>query len=156
MRLSPKFVVVSLLVAIAGFLTQATGPFGMFWAPSADMPAPAGGQIPLFVFLGVAEALALGVGVSFLLFGYSGLKVNGVSPSLARAAHLSIAWLLGNWWAHDSLHQHNGMNLSGLLRIEYGFHITLIIAGLTLVRFFLAVTRTPAATSTLVTPLNTV
>jgi hypothetical protein len=66
-----------------------------------------------------------------------------VSPALTRAAHLSIVWLLGNWWAHDSLHQHVGMHLDGLLRIEYGFHITLIIAGVTLVRFFLAVTRVP-------------
>ena len=142
MKASPKIVVITILVAIVAFLTEASGPFGMFWAPASDMPAPAGTQIPLFMLLGVAEALALGVSVSFLLFGYSGLRMNAaVSPSLARGTHLSIVWLLGNWWAHDSLHQHNGMNLTGLLRIEYGFHITLIIAGLTLVRFFLAVTR---------------
>jgi hypothetical protein len=145
MKVSPKFIVVALLVAILGFLTEAHGPFGTFWAPAPDMPTPVGGQIPLFMFLGVAEALALGVSVSFLLFGYSALKMEAVSPSLARAAHLSIVWLLGNWWAHDSLHQHIGMNLNGLLRIEYGFHITLIIAGLTLVRFFLALTRVPDA-----------
>ena len=146
MKASPKFVVVTLLVAVLGFLTEASGPFGMFWAPASDMPAPVGGQLPLFMILGAAEALALGVAVSFLLFGYSGLKMNAaVSPSLARGAHLSIVWLLGNWWAHDSLHQHNGMNLNGLLRIEYGFHITLIIAGLTLVRFYMALTRRPAA-----------
>ena len=148
MKASPKFVVVTLLVAILGFLTEASGPFGMFWAPASDIPPAVGVQIPLFMFLGVAEALALGVSVSFLLFGYSGLKMNAaVSPALARGTHLSIVWLLGNWWAHDSLHQHNGMNLNGLLRIEYGFHITLIIAGLTLVRFFLAVARTPTAES---------
>ena len=146
MKVSPKVVVITLLVAILGFLTEANGPLGMFWAPGSDMPTPAGAQVPLFMLLGAAEALALGVSVSFLLFGYSSLKMNAtVSPSLTRATHLSIVWLLGNWWAHDSLHQHNGMNLSGLLRIEYGFHITLIIAGLMLVRFFLAVTRIPAA-----------
>ena len=145
MKASPKVVVITLLVAAIGFLTEANGPLGTFWAPAADMPSPAGAQIPLFMLLGVAEALALGVAVSFLLFGYRALRMNAtVSPSLARGTHLSITWLLGNWWAHDSLHQHIGMNLSGLLRIEYGFHITLIIAGMTLVRFFLAVTRIPA------------
>ena len=54
-----------------------------------------------------------------------------------------IADKLVNWWAHDSLHLHNGMDLSGLLRIEYAFHMTLIAAGLTLAWFFLSVARTP-------------
>jgi hypothetical protein len=145
-KASTKVVIVTLLVAIAAFLTEAGGPFGTFWAPASDMPTPVGAQIPLFMLLGAAEALALGLAVSFLLFGYPSLNMNAVvSPSLTRGAHLSIVWLLGNWWAHDSLHQHIGMHLDGLLRIEYGFHITLIIAGLTLVRFFLAVTRMPTA-----------
>ena len=32
------------------------------------------------------------------------------------------------WWPHDNLHLHNGMDMQGLLFIEYGFHVTLIIA----------------------------
>jgi len=88
------------------------------------------------------------LGVSFLLFGYSTLKAKvPVSASLTRAAHLSIAWLLINWWAHDSLHEHNGINLSGLLGIEYGFPVTLIIAGVILARFFMAAVRAPATAS---------
>ena len=63
------------------------------------------------------------------------------------AAHLSIAWLLTTWWAHDSLHIHNGMYLNGLLGIEYGFHFTLITSGLMLARFFLAIVRVPATSS---------
>jgi hypothetical protein len=105
------------------------------------------------MLLGAAEALAFGLGVSFLLFGYPTLKANVpvVSAPLTRAAHVSIAWFLGNWWAHDSLHFHNGMNLNGLLGIEYGFHFTLMIAGVILLRFFLAVVRAPAAPQARVT-----
>jgi hypothetical protein len=146
MKTSTKVVIVTLLLGVLGFLTEPKGPLGSFWAPSPMIPQATGVQVPLFMILGAAEALAFGLGVSFLLFGYSNLKANvPVSAPMSRAAHVSIAWLLGNWWAHDSLHLHNGMNLNGLLRIEYGFHITLMIAGVILLRFFLAVVRAPAA-----------
>jgi hypothetical protein len=53
------------------------------------------------------------------------------APSRERAViiYLSTVWLLGNWWVHDALHIVNGMNPTGLLKIEYGFHVTLILAG---------------------------
>jgi hypothetical protein len=60
---------------------------------------------------------------------------------LTRAAHFSIAWLLFSWCPHDSLHIHNGMDLSGLLAIEYGFHVSLMIAGMILAYFFLTLLR---------------
>ena len=146
MKTSTNVVIVTLLLGVLGFLTEPNGPLGSFWAPSPMVPQATGVQVPLFMILGAAEALAFGLGVSFLLFGYSTLKANvPVSASMTRAAHVSIAWLLGNWWAHDSLHLHIGMSLKGLLGIEYGFHITLIAAGVILLRFFLAVVRAPAA-----------
>jgi len=58
---------------------------------------------------------------------------------LTRLAHTSIAWLLLNWWPRDSLHIHNGMNLNGLIGIEYGFHFSLMIAGAILAYFFYTV-----------------
>ena len=148
MKTPAKVVIVSLVLGILGFLTEPNGPLGAFWAPDPAMPQAMGVQLPLFMALGAVEALALGLGVSFLLFGYSTMKANtSVSEPLARAAHLSIAWFLINWWAHDSLHQHNGLHLGGLLRIDYGFHFTLILAGLILARFFLAVVQAPARSS---------
>jgi len=153
MKVPMKVVIVTLLVGVFGFLTEAHGPLGGFWAPSPTLPQAVGVQVPLFMILGAAEALALGLGVSFLLFGYSTLKANvPASATLTRAAHLAIAWLLINWWAHDSLHQHNGMNLNGLLGIEYAFHVTLIVAGVILIRFFMAVVRAPAVPSALAAP----
>ena len=142
MQVTAKVLIVTLVVGIAGFLTESNGPLGAFWSPDPGMPQPMGAQLPLFMLLGAVEALALGLGASFLLFGYARMKANtGVTEPMARAAHLSIVWLLMNWWAHDSLHIHNGMYLNGLLKIEYAFHVTLIISGLILVRFFLAVVQ---------------
>jgi len=87
--------------------------------------------------LNVAESLAFGLGVAFLIFGYP--LVRAISPAselLTRLAHVSIAWLLLNWWPHDSLHIANGHNIPGLIAIEYGFHITLMLAGVFLMLFF--------------------
>jgi hypothetical protein len=153
MKTSTKVVIVTLILTIAGFLTEPNGPLGAFWAPARDVPQALGAQVPLFMLLGTLEALAFGLGVSFLLFGYASLKaIPSVSAPMARAAHLSISWLLLNWWAHDSLHLHNGMNLNGLLGIEYGFHVTLIAAGVVLARFFVAIVRAPAMLSGAVGP----
>ena len=62
-------------------------------------------------------------------------------------AFLSIAWLLFSWWPHDSLHVANGINLSGLLVIEYVFHVTLMVAGAILAYFFFALLRQRAVQS---------
>ena len=105
------------------------------------VPEAVGIQLPLFMLLGMTEALVFGLGIAFLVFGASMVKQFKVSPGLARAAHLSISWVMINWWAHDSLHLHIGMELSGLLKIEYGFHITLMLAGIILARFFVAMAQ---------------
>ena len=148
MKVTAKVLIVTLVVGIVGFLTESNGPLGAFWSPDPGMPQPVGAQVPLFMLLGAVEALGLGLGASFLLFGYATMKANtAVTEPLTRAAHLSIAWLLMNWWAHDSLHIHNGMYLNGLLKIEYGFHVTLIISGLILARFFLGVVQASARSS---------
>jgi hypothetical protein len=145
MKTQTRVVLVTLSLTVLAFLTESNGPLGAFWAPDPSMPQATGAQVPLFMLLGIFEALGFGLGVSFLLFGFSPLKATfPVSAGLARAAHLSIAWLLMNWWAHDSLHLHNGMNLNGLLGIEYAFHVTLILSGAILAWFFVALVRAPA------------
>lgn len=132
----------TLVLAAGAFVLSPNAPLGKFWAPGPDVPVPSAAQLPLFILLNIAEVVTFGLGVSFLLFGYP--VVDAASPTsagLTRAAHLSIAWLLANWWPHDSFHLHFGLNLNGLLAIEYGFHITLMIAGGVLAVFFLKVMR---------------
>jgi hypothetical protein len=137
-------VALTLLLAVVAVLANPSGPLGGFWRPAAGMPAPAGLELPFGLLLKLAEGLTFGLGIAFLVFGYP--LVHAISPAslgLTRAAHLSIAWLLANWYPHDSLHIHVGMDLGGLLTLEYVFHITLMIAGVILARFFLILLRRP-------------
>jgi len=137
-----NWLIVTLVLAVIAFLASPNGPLGSFWRPSSDAPPPTGAQLPLFILLNVAEVLAFGIGVSFLVFGYTAVqRVLPQSKALAFAAYLSFAWLLASWWPHDSLHVHNGMNMGGLLAIEYGFHITGMVAGTILAYFFFDLVR---------------
>lgn len=137
--------VVTLVLTVVAVLANPSGPLGGFWRPAADMPTPTGAELPFAILLKIAEGLTFGLGISFLIFGYP--LVRAISPAslgVTRAAHVSIAWLLFNWWPHDSLHIANGMNMGGLLALEYAFHITLMIAGAILAAFFLTLLRRPA------------
>ncbi len=143
-----KWSVVTLVLAVIAFLASPNGPLGGFWRPSADFPQPTDAQLPLFILLNVAESLAFGFGISFLIFGYPLMQtVLPASKGLTLAAHFSIAWLLFSWWPHDSLHVANGLNLNGLLAIEYVFHVTLMVAGVILAYFLLALVRQRAVQS---------
>ena len=58
----------------------------------------------------------------------------------AWAIYLSVGWFLVSWWPHDNLHIHNGDDLQGLY-IEYGFHVTLMLAGIVLAYSLLTMLR---------------
>jgi len=133
-----KVLLVTVVVAIPAMLT---GP--IIWPPPADLGvAPTAGQIPFFIVLAVIEAITLGLGVSFLLFGFVPLRhALGGSSWRTWAAYLSIGWFLVSWWPHNNMHTHNGMDLQGLLYIEYGFHLTLMVAGLVLAYALLTLLR---------------
>jgi hypothetical protein len=137
-----KWLIVTLVLAVIAFLASPSGPLGTFWRPSAQIPNPAGLQLPLLILLNIAEVITFGLGVSFLIFGYPLVRsALPASKGLTFAAYLSIGWLLANWWPHDSLHIANGLELNGLIGIEYGFHITLMVAGAILAYFFFALLR---------------
>lgn len=146
-----KWIVVTVVLTVLAFLTAVNGPLGpvLGWRPVPGGPSPEGMQIPLFIVLGLAEAVAFGFGVAFLLFGYPSMLAAGPAPALlTRAAHVSIAWWLLNWWSHDSFHVANGPNLGGLLVIEYGYHVTLMIAAAIASAWFMTVLRGYRATAT--------
>jgi len=135
-----KMLALTIALAVIAFLTSPNGPLGSFWRPSSDEPMPTSAQLPLFVVMNLAEVIPFGLGVSFLIFAFPLVRpIAPASQMLTRLAHTSIAWLLLNWWPHDSLHIHNGMNLNGLIGIEYGFHFSLMIAGAILAYFFYTV-----------------
>ncbi len=136
-------VILTIILAVLAFVFSPNMPLGRFWAPAAGMPKPVGIQLYLFVLLNIFEVVTFGLGVSFLVFGWQYIRaISPASRALTVAGFVSTAWLLISWWPHDSLHLHIGeANLGSLLAVEYGFHATLMIAGVILGAFFLSVLR---------------
>jgi hypothetical protein len=134
------WVKVALVTAAVAVPAMALGQ--VIWPPAPGGPEPTAGQFPFFLFLAAFEALTFGLGVSFLLFGFVPLK-RAMGGSIWRtwAAYLAIGWFLVSWWPHDNMHIHNGDNLQGLLYIEYGFHVTLMLSALILAYSLLTMLR---------------
>ncbi len=104
--------------------------------PLGAMP-PTAHQLSFFILLGIGESLVFGAGVLFLLKGYKWLSGSGASRNLVVWTYVAIAWSLLSWWPHDNIHRANGMDMQGLLYIEYGFHLTLMVAAVIIAYFFM-------------------
>src|SRR5918997_348060 len=131
---------VAIVTAVVGIPAFVLGPT-LF--PPADVGVePTAAQIPHFIFLAVGDALLLGLGVSFLLFGFPVMRrVSPDSKLRAWAMYLSIGYLMVSWWPHLNLHASNGMDLGGLLLIDYFFHLPLEVAGVVLALSFVSLMR---------------
>ena len=122
MTIAWKFAGVAALFAVAAATLSR-----VIWPDIPGMDAPSAIQLPFFILLSVIEAAAFGLGMAFLIFGFG--RAMRVAGWPGKLAFLSTVWLLISWWPHDNLHRvmHEG-DFWGLLRIEYGFHVTLMIA----------------------------
>jgi hypothetical protein len=124
-----KVSIVTLMVAVPAFV------LGPVLFPPADVGSePSAAQIPFFMFLGAADAILLGLGVSFLVFGLPVLrKVSPDSRLRAWAMYLAIGYLMVSWWPHLNLHISSPIdNWQILLYIDFLFHLPLEIAGVVL------------------------
>ncbi|TSC85598.1 MAG: amino acid adenylation domain-containing protein [Parcubacteria group bacterium Gr01-1014_8] len=132
MKTQYKFAFVAVPLAIIAFALSR-----VIWPDPAGMAGPSSSLIPHFIFLGALESLSFGLGVAFLIFGWS--RVVAALPennALATASFVAIAWMLISWWPHDNMHRVNGMeDFAGLLRIEYIFHFTLMISAFIVVLY---------------------
>jgi hypothetical protein len=134
-----KFLIVTVLVAIPAIpLGQMLWPVPVAESGDMNMAMPAATyQIVLFIVFSIIEALGLGLGVAFLIFGLPlARRLAGNSGWLAWAVYLSIAWSLVSWWPHDGFHR-SGISVDGLLALEYGFHVTLMAGSAVLVYAFI-------------------
>lgn len=137
MKTWTKVLIVTVTVALPAMML---GP--VIWPPAEGGPEPTAGQLPFFIFLAAMESVLLGLGVSFLIFGLPLVRRFAAGSSVrAWAMYLAIGWLLVSWWPHDNLHIHVGDDMQGLLYIEYGFHVTLMICGLIVAYGFLVFLR---------------
>jgi hypothetical protein len=157
-----KVIAVFVLGSALGFLLMGNGPVGSLLWPPAEGPEPEGTNLILLMAIGFIEVLAFGLGVTFLAFGRKHVQNLTMTRSpYATAIWLSIAWLLVNWVPHTGLHMSVGnllvpSDFTGLVAIEYGFHLTLIIAGTLLMHATYRTARvfTPVTTATLAAPKN--
>jgi hypothetical protein len=116
---------VTAFVAVPAFLLSP-----VLFPPADGGPKPTAGELPYFLPLGASDAILLGLGVSSLLFGYPvPRKVSFDSKARAWAMYVSIGYLMVSWWPHPGMHASNGLDLQGLLYIDYVFHLPLEIAG---------------------------
>jgi hypothetical protein len=137
MKTRIKVAVITLAVAVPTFVL---GP--VLFPPAEGGPTPTAGQVPFFLFLGVGDAVLLGLGVAFLIFGLPVLrKVSPDSKVRAWAMYLAIGYLMVSWWPHLGLHASNGLDLQGLLYIDYLFHLPLEVAGVVLAYSFFSLFR---------------
>lgn len=120
--------IVVILVSIIALLLHPLGFIGKgLWPPSPICPIPTDVQFPFFVFIAIIEAGTLGLGVAFLIWGYR--FVRWLRYRWQRVCvFVALAWHLTNWALHDGLHMIAGIDMTQLLFIEYGFHVTLIAA----------------------------
>lgn len=131
MRSRTVLALVTLAVAVPALLLTP-----VLFPVSPDM-TPTSAQRPLFMLLGACYALALGLGVTFVAFGWPSVRrLIPASRARAIAAYLTVAWLLISWYPHGGLHMSSGMNTSRLLLIEYGFHLPLVAAPIVLIWAF--------------------
>lgn len=129
--------IVSIVVGAAAFVT---GP--RLWPAGPDVPMPPANLLPGYIVLSAIEALAFGFAVAFAIFGWPAIRRLSLgAPWLNKWLFVTLCWFIGNWWMHDNLHMHNGLNMHGLLFIEIGFHITMLICGVTLALSFVRLAR---------------
>ena len=130
MKLWIRMLIVTLVLGLPAF---ALGP--VLWPPTPDM-TPTAQQLPYFMFISAMWALLFGFGVSFAFFGWKLVKkTDEKHKGMTVAMFIALIWLMVSWWPHDNLHIHNGLNMQGLLYIEYGFHVTLIISSLLIANY---------------------
>ncbi len=137
MKTKIKVAAIAIAVAVPAFLLNP-----VLFPPAEDGPIPTPSQMAHLLFLSVGDALLLGLGVAFLIFGLPVLRrVSSDSKARAWAMYLSIGYLMVSWWPHLGMHAHNGLDLQGLLVIDYIFHLPLEVAGVVLAYSFFSLFR---------------
>lgn len=137
-----KTALITTVCAIVAFVFSADAPLGKpIWPAKPMHVPPSGGQILGFVAFGLVSSVVFGLGVSFLVDGYSLVRRITASRRDAILAYLSIGWILVSWFPHDNLHMAVGDQAGGILALLWGFHATLMAAGLNLAFVVLSTAR---------------
>ena len=123
--MNARSIVIAIAVAVPAFaITLLTRPAG------SDRPPDT--ILPLFAVLFLAESIALGAGVAYVVNTRRTLFGDGI-PALTRAVSWCVAYLLLAPWPHDYLHglvHINGVfDWPALAGIEFAFHLGVVPIG---------------------------
>lgn len=123
--MTARSIVMAIAVAIPAFaITLLTRPAG------SDRPPDT--ILPLFALLFLAESIAFGAGVVYVISARRTLFGEGI-PALTRAVAWCVAYLLLAPWPHDYLHglvHINGVfDWPALAGIELAFHLGVVPIG---------------------------
>jgi hypothetical protein len=117
-----------LMTAVIGVAAFFAGP--IIWPMSSQVPAPPPNLLPAYIAISLLEALAFGFAVAFAAFGWPAIRDLRLGTRwLNKMLFVTLCWFMGNWWIHDNLHMHVGLDMSRLVYIEYAFHLTLLACG---------------------------
>ena len=123
-----QIALVTVVVGAAAFFTG-----HMIWPMAPGVPAPPPGLLPFYIAISAIEALSFGFAVAFAIFGWPAIRSLRLGvPWLNRLLFVSLAWFMGNWWMHDNLHMHVGLDMSRLVYIEYVFHGSMLACAVSL------------------------
>lgn len=133
-----KVLLITLVFGIASFLLG-----DVFWPLPESGPQPTSAQLPFLIVVMILESVAFGLGISFLIMGWPLVtKIAHGSRRTAWALYIGAAWYLVSWWPHDRLHMSmDHGDFWSLIAIEYGFHVTLMLAGALIAYGFFDVMR---------------
>ena len=134
----------SLLTLVVGAVAFVSGP--KLWPMAPSVPDPPPNLLPFYIVLAAIEALAFGFAVAFAIFGWPAIRRLPLGASwLNKSLFVTLCWFMGNWWMHDNLHMHIALDMSRLLYIEYGFHMSMLACVLILTVGFMRLAAPSAA-----------
>ena len=160
MRRSHSFLLIAVLGTLLGMALDAHGPIGArLYPPAAGGVEPAGLQTPFVMGSVLVQAIGIGVGLALLpnaqAFIDTLARMAGGRRGIAVLSLLSLEWILVSWIPHVGLHQHvSPSDFWALGSIEWGFHATLVGAGLILVRFLYVANAAGSHTETRTDPMQ--
>ncbi|OGC58292.1 hypothetical protein A3A70_03325 [candidate division WWE3 bacterium RIFCSPLOWO2_01_FULL_42_11] len=109
----------------------------VLWPPAEGVTLPSLTQLPFFMFLVGVESFTFALGVVFLMKGRPLIeRLTEGSKLRGQLMYFSIAWQLMSWLPHDGFHRSIGMDITGLLFLEYAFHLTLIMSSMVIAYCF--------------------
>ncbi|MFD5464667.1 AMP-binding protein [Kitasatospora sp. NPDC127059] len=110
-----------------------------FFPGSTDLSGVPGTYHFWFGLLYFCECAAFGGGLAFLLLGLPSVLRQGRSLRLSLLTHLSVSWLLANWWLQDNLYRLTAAtDWPRETTMVYVFNIPLMLAAVIVVTFLLS------------------